>query len=135
MLTLHAVAGNLFQINNLQLQLESTFLVDSFFRVNKKGDEELDEQGWPIKPASSGKISCSRINSICSLHRVRHQCISQWFYLLSHVGHWSPRFDLVLLAPVVQKVDSTIHRINLYPPDSAIGFPNTYLHDSNLSGG
>ena len=76
MLTLHAVADNLFQINNLQLQVQSTFLVDSLFRVNKNGDEELDEQGWPIKPASSGKISCSRINSICSLHRVRHQCIS-----------------------------------------------------------
>ena len=40
MLTLHAVAGNLFQINNLQLQLESTFLLDRFFRVNKNGDEE-----------------------------------------------------------------------------------------------
>ena len=76
MLTLHAVAGNLFQINNLQLQLESTFLVDRFFRVNKNGDEELDEQGWPIKPACTGKISCSRINSICSPHRVRRQCIS-----------------------------------------------------------
>ena len=76
MLTLHAVAGNLFQINNLQLQLESTFLVNSLVRVNKNGDEELDEKGWPIKPASSGKISCSQINSICSLHPVRHQCIS-----------------------------------------------------------
>ena len=50
MLTLHAVADNLFQINNLQLQVQSTFLVDSLFRVNKNGDEELDEQGWPIKP-------------------------------------------------------------------------------------
>lgn len=50
MLTLYAVADNLFQINNLQLQVESTFLVDSLFRVNKNGDEELDEQGWPIKP-------------------------------------------------------------------------------------
>ena len=50
MLTLHAVAGNLFQINNLQLQVESTFLVDSLFRVNRHRDEELDEQGWPIKP-------------------------------------------------------------------------------------
>ena len=39
------------------------------------------------------------------------------------------------LAPVVQKLDSTIHRINLYPVDSAIGFPNTYPLDSNLSGG
>ena len=30
------------------------------------------------------------------------------------------------LTPVVQKVDSSIHRINLYPVDSAIGFPNIY---------
>ena len=30
------------------------------------------------------------------------------------------------LAPAVQKVDNAIHRINLYPLDSAIGFPNTY---------
>ena len=27
------------------------------------------------------------------------------------------------LAPVVQKVDNDIHRINLYPVDSAIDFP------------
>ena len=33
----------------------------------------------------------------------------------------------VMLAPVVQKVDRAIHWINLYPLDSAIGFPNTYL--------
>ena len=38
------------------------------------------------------------------------------------------------LGPVVQKVDSTIQRINLYPVDSAIGFPNTYPPDSDLSG-
>ena len=28
-----------------------------------------------------------------------------------------------ILAPVVQKVDNAIHRINHYPLDSAIGFP------------
>ena len=28
--------------------------------------------------------------------------------------------------PVVQKVDSPIHRMNLYPVDNAMGFPNTY---------
>ena len=39
------------------------------------------------------------------------------------------------LAPVVQKVDSAIHRINLYPLGSAIGFPNTYSLDSDLSDG
>jgi len=42
---------------------------------------------------------------------------------------------LVNLAPVVQKLDSAIHRINLYPADNAIGFPNTYPLDSDLSGG
>ena len=36
-------------------------------------------------------------------------------------------------APVVQKMDSAIHRINLYSVDSAIGFPNTYPLDSDLS--
>ena len=30
-------------------------------------------------------------------------------------------------APVVQKVGTVIHWINLYPKDSAIGFPYTYL--------
>ena len=38
-------------------------------------------------------------------------------------------------APVVQKVDSATQRINLYPKDSAIGFPNTYPLDGDLSGG
>ena len=35
----------------------------------------------------------------------------------------------------VQKVDDTIHRINLHPVDSATGFPNTYPLDSDLSCG
>ena len=34
-----------------------------------------------------------------------------------------------------KKVDSGIHRINLYPVDNTIGFPNTYPLDSDLSGG
>ena len=29
---------------------------------------------------------------------------------------------------------SAVHSINLYPVDSAIGFPNTYALDSDLSG-
>ena len=36
-------------------------------------------------------------------------------------------------APVVQMTDNAIHWINLYPLDSAIGFPNHAL-DSDLSG-
>ena len=38
-------------------------------------------------------------------------------------------------APVVQKVNSAIHRINHYPVDNVSGFPNTYPLDSDLSGG
>ena len=39
------------------------------------------------------------------------------------------------LAPVVQKLDSSIDRIKIYPLGSAIVFPNTYPLDSDLSGG
>ena len=43
--------------------------------------------------------------------------------------------DITDLAPVVQKVDNAIHRINHYPLDIAIGFAITYPVDSDLSGG
>ena len=39
------------------------------------------------------------------------------------------------LAPVVRKVDSATHQINLYPVENAIGFPNIYTLDSDLSAG
>lgn len=83
MLTLHAVADNLFQINNLQLQVESTFLVDSLFRVNKNGDEELDEQGWPIKPMLVLARSLVR-ESIPSVRPPMHLLM-----VLSFVSRWS----------------------------------------------
>ena len=38
-------------------------------------------------------------------------------------------------APVVQKLDSAIHRINLYPLDNAISFRNTYPLGSDFSCG
>ena len=38
-------------------------------------------------------------------------------------------------APVVETLDSAIHQIKIYPVDNAIGFPNTYLLNSDLSGG
>ena len=40
-----------------------------------------------------------------------------------------------VLAPVVQTLDSAIHRINHYPADSVIDFRNTYPLDRDLSGG
>ena len=44
-------------------------------------------------------------------------------------------FYFLDLAPVVQKVDNAIHRINHYPLDIAIDFAITYPVDSDLSGG
>ena len=38
-------------------------------------------------------------------------------------------------ASVVQTLDSAIHRIKIYPVGNAIGFPNTYPLDGDLSGG
>ena len=38
-------------------------------------------------------------------------------------------------APVVQMLDSAIHRINHYPADSVIDFCNTYPLDSDISSG
>ena len=43
--------------------------------------------------------------------------------------------NLQLLVPVVEKMDNSIQWINLYSVDNAIGFPNTYLLDSDLTGG
>ena len=40
-----------------------------------------------------------------------------------------------LLVPVVEKMDNPIQWINLYSVDNATGFPNTYLLDSDLTGG
>ena len=37
--------------------------------------------------------------------------------------------------PVGQKVDSAIHQLNLYLLYNTVGFPKTYLLDSDLSGG
>ena len=38
-------------------------------------------------------------------------------------------------APVVQRLDNAIHRINHYPADRVVCFVNTYPLDSDLSGG
>ena len=42
---------------------------------------------------------------------------------------------LIHLAPVVQRLDNAIHRINHYPADSMVCFVNIYPRDSDLSGG
>ena len=55
------------------------------------------------------------------------------------ISLWSPEDletrSLHLQALAVQRLDSTIHRINRYPVDSVVCFVNTYPLDSDLSGG
>ena len=41
----------------------------------------------------------------------------------------------VLVPFVIQKVDNSIQWVNLYPVESAIGFADAYLLDSDLSNG
>ena len=43
------------------------------------------------------------------------------------------KFAEVQAPAIVQKMNNAIHRINIYPLDSAIGFLNTYLLDSDIS--
>ena len=45
------------------------------------------------------------------------------------------QLNVIYLAPVVQRLDNAIHRINHYPVDSVVCFVNTYPLDSDLSGG
>ena len=54
---------------------------------------------------------------------------------ITYVFSRDTHLTLTFLAPVVQKVDSAIQWINIYPVDSAIGCPNTYPQDSDLSSG
>ena len=49
-------------------------------------------------------------------------------------GHTVSKWD-TLQAPVVQRLDNAIHRINRYPVDSMVCFVNTYRLDSDFSGG
>ena len=62
-----------------------------------------------------------------------HMCVIFPGYALRNLKQISTIIN-IFQAPVVQKVDSAIHRINHYPLDSIIGFPNTYAVDSDLPG-
>ena len=45
------------------------------------------------------------------------------------------RETFTVLAPVVRRVDSTMHWINRYPLDNSIDFASVYPLDSDLSAG
>ena len=63
-------------------------------------------------------------------YRLRSRCSSRRYLMGCRTYA-----NFIYQAPVVQTLDSAIHRINHYPVDSVIGFPNTYPLDSDLSGG
>ena len=68
------------------------------------------------------------VNSFCTV-LTQPNC---YFFLASLLSDITL---FVVQAPINQKEDSLIHRINYYPLDNAIGFPKTYPSDSDLSGG
>ena len=77
---------------------------------------------------STGQISIQRLVQMVSLILIFWLVI---YPVDSPVQLWNNWGQ----ASVVQKVDSTIQRVSLYPVDSSIGFPNTYPLDSDLSNG
>ena len=54
---------------------------------------------------------------------------------VQHVFFYSLIWISTNQGPVVQRLNSAIHRINLYPADSVIDFRDTFPLDSDLSGG
>ena len=86
-----------------------------------------------------GKREKKRKREVTALIR-KFQLISIWEFMMIPL-HTTTAHEICCgsisnhLAPVVQTLDSAIHRINHYPADSVIGFPNTYPLDSDLSGG
>lgn len=66
-------------------------------------------------------------------HEVRRRFLVREAVVL-HVIPRQTLHALHCVSTVVQKVDSSIDRINVYPGDNLTGFPNTYLLDSGLSG-
>ena len=67
------------------------------------------------------------------IHNIEGQAYQTFSAIAGIMGHSS--IDIPVLAPVVQRLDNTIHRINHYPADSVVCFVNTYPLDSDLSGG
>ena len=74
---------------------------------------------------------CEYVWLFATIHNI--QDYSHYLYYLPFATLCYSGFpDLVL---VVRKMDNAIHQINHYPVDSVVCFVNTYLLDSDLSGG
>jgi len=81
-------------------------------------------KGNPSTAMSASEIAKQAVEMLDVLRR--RECLN--------IVQQTCRFLPIGAMTVVQKLDSAIHRINLYPVDNAISFPNTYPLDSDLSG-
>ena len=64
-----------------------------------------------------------KINSVGNNQDTACDQLQTWHSIIIHQG------------PVVQRMDNAIRWINHYPGDNVVCFVNTYLLDSDLSGG
>ena len=110
------ITGETFAIFNLLV----SFFAGTYLNIRKIRKKEV------LGPVARSLVSANRWLRGIKMYRF------PWYLTLVSTNHASSNPGQ---APVVQKVDNTIHRINHYPLDSAIGFPNTYPLDSDSSGG
>ena len=89
-----------------------------------------------MRSKRKNKQHYSRISEAATKALVQCHAIFTFSRLLTFMSCMvSENFDDSLQAPVVQKVDNAICRINRYPVGSVVCFVNTYPLDSDLSGG
>ena len=87
----------------------------------------LPRQAWPCD---------NKLNVNKHLEQIENSLQVIFSRISNRLASVVPRLDSAIhFGPVFQNVDNAIHRINVYPLNSAIGFPNTYPLDSDLSGG
>jgi len=81
----------------------------------------------PVSKGNGQNYSAKPDCKASSVHRYPLLCHKK---MVSHLH--SPLPNISRLGPVVQKMDSTIQRINLYPLDNATASPNTFPLDSAI---
>ena len=94
---------------------------------------EVTEQYIQL-PIKRPLFKCPPLNNKLPVTRVSADAIISKSITVKRTSIKQPRFlpPKNLQVSVIQRLDSAIHRINHYPVDSAISFPNTYPLDSNF---
>ena len=72
---------------------------------------------------------------IPSVFSILYKMYLEFFLNFDFWRSWKLKGSSEEQGPVVQKLDSAIHRINHYQVDNTIVFANAYPLDSDLSGG